>query len=388
MQKIIDNVYYIGSYDKERKIFDELMPLSEGTTYNSYVVKGDKKTAIVETVYFKKADEYVKRLIDNNINVDYIIANHGEQDHTGAIGKVLEQFPNALVVTNKKVADNIISMLNIPSEKIKLIEDGEELSLGNKTLRFKFAPFVHWPDTMFTYLVEDNILFTCDFLGAHNTTCENIFADYSENLISCAKKYYAEIMMPFRKFAAQYTDYVIELAPKIVLPSHGPIYDNPKFILDLYKKWTSDETEKLVVISYVSMYGSTKLMVDYLKAKVEKEGFNVKEYDMVNVDTCAFASDLVEACSVIFASPMVLAAPHPFALTGALLVNALRPKIKSYGVIGSYGWGGVLAGTYDKLISTIKPTKLGEVVVKGLPQDVDYKKLDDIAKQIVESCNN
>ena len=174
MQKIIDNVYYIGSYDKERKIFDELMPLSEGTTYNSYVVKGDEKTAIVETVYFKKSDEYLKRLIDNNINVDYIIANHGEQDHTGAIGKVLEKFPNAIVVTNKKVADNIISMLNIPSEKIKLVDDGEELSLGNKTLRFKFAPFVHWPDTMFTYLVEDNILFTCDFLGAHNTTCDNI----------------------------------------------------------------------------------------------------------------------------------------------------------------------------------------------------------------------
>ena len=131
MQKIIDNVYYIGSYDKERKIFDELMPLSEGTTYNSYVVKGDEKTAIVETVYFKKSDEYLKRLIDNNINVDYIIANHGEQDHTGAIGKVLEKFPNAIVVTNKKVADNIISMLNIPSEKIKLVDDGEELSLGN-----------------------------------------------------------------------------------------------------------------------------------------------------------------------------------------------------------------------------------------------------------------
>ena len=269
MQKIIDNVYYIGSYDKERKIFDELMPLSEGTTYNSYVVKGDEKTAIVETVYFKKSDEYLKRLIDNNINVDYIIANHGEQDHTGAIGKVLEKFPNAIVVTNKKVADNIISMLNIPSEKIKLVDDGEELSLGNKTLRFKFAPFVHWPDTMFTYLVEDNILFTCDFLGAHNTTCDNIFADYSDNLINCAKKYYAEIMMPFRKFAAQYTDYVLELNPKMVLPSHGPVYDNPKFILDLYKKWTSDETEKLVVISYVSMYGSTKLMVDYLKELAE-----------------------------------------------------------------------------------------------------------------------
>ena len=388
MQKIIDNVYYVGSYDKERKIFDELMPLSEGTTYNSYVVKGSDKTAIIETVYFKKAQEYLKRLIDNNIKVDYIIANHGEQDHTGAIGVVLDKFPDACVVTNKKVASNIESMLNIPGEKIKIIEDGEELPLGGKTLRFKFAPFVHWPDTMFTYLVEDNILFTCDFLGAHNTTTENIFADYSQNLINCAKKYYAEIMMPFRKFASQYTNYVYELNPKMVLPSHGPIYDNPKFILDLYKEWTDDETKKLVVVPYVSMYGSTKIMVDYLKEKLEKEGFEVKEYDMVNVDTCQFACDLVDACSCIFASPMVLAAPHPFALIGAVLVNTLRPKIKSYGVIGSYGWGGVLAGTYDKLITTIKPDKLGEVIVKGLPQDADYKKLDDMACQIIASCKN
>ncbi len=163
-QEIKNNIFYCGLNDRERRIFDELIPLEHGTSYNSYLVKGSEKIAIIDTMYPPKSDEYIKNLDENNItHVDYIIANHGEQDHSGSIPKLLKKYPEAIVVTNAKCKENIIEMLHVDEAKIKVIIDGEELSLGDKTLKFIIAPGVHWPDTMFTHIVEDNLLCTCDF---------------------------------------------------------------------------------------------------------------------------------------------------------------------------------------------------------------------------------
>ena len=178
-QEIKNNIFYCGLNDCDRRIFDELIPLEHGTSYNSYLVKGSEKTAIIDTMYPPKTKEYLKRLVDNQIGkVDYIIANHGEQDHSGSIPAMLEKYPNAIVLTNPKCAENIKSMLHVADEKIRVIADGEEVSLGDKTLKFIFAPGVHWPDTMFTYIKEDNVICTCDFLGAHYTFSD-VFAQES-----------------------------------------------------------------------------------------------------------------------------------------------------------------------------------------------------------------
>lgn len=383
-QEIKNNIFYCGLNDCDRRIFDELIPLEHGTSYNSYLVKGSEKTAIIDTMYPPKTKEYIKRLVENQIGkVDYIIANHGEQDHSGSIPALIEKYPNAKVLTNPKVAENIKSMLHVPEDKIQVIADGEEISLGDKTLKFIFAPGVHWPDTMFTYIKEDNVICTCDFLGAHYTFSD-VFAIESEELYKSAKRYYAEIMMPFRMMSKRYTKMLQDMNVDMILPSHGPVYKNPSYILDAYADWTSDSPKNLVVLPYVSMYNSTKEMIDYLSEKLEAKGIKTFKFDIVDDDLGDLAMQLVDAATIVLGTSMVLAGPHPMAVNVAYLAAVLRPKAKFATVLGSYGWGGKL---FDVIVDMLAPLKLELVEplqVKGKPTAADFEKLDVMAESILE----
>ena len=384
-QEIKNNIFYCGLNDCGRKIFDELIPLENGTSYNSYLIKGTEKTAIIDTMYPPFTDEYIKNLEENGIDrIDYIIENHGEQDHSGSIPKLLEKFPEAVVVTNAKVSENIQSMLHVSPDRIKVVGNNEELSLGDKTLQFILAPGVHWPDTMFTYIKEDNILSTCDFLGAHYTF-EDVFAVPSKELEHSAKRYYAEIMMPFRMMCKKYTQMVKDMNVDMILPSHGPVYKNPEFILDLYTDWTSDTPKNLVVLPYVSMYESTKSMIDYLAEKLEENGIKTYKHDIVDGDLGDLAMSLVDGATIVLGTSMVLAGAHPASVNIAYVASVLRPKAKFGALIGSYGWGGKL---FDLIAQLLAPLKLDIVAeplqVKGKPKAEDYKKLDEIAQAIIE----
>ncbi len=383
-KEIKNNVYYCGLNDCERKIFDELIPLEQGTSYNSYLVKGSLKTALIDTMYPPKSDEYIKNLDENGIEkVDYIIANHGEQDHTGALPKLLDKYPDAMVVTNQFCKNNIMEMLLIPENKIQVIKNGDELSLGDKTLKFYMAPGVHWPDTMFTHIKEDNLLCTCDFLGAHYTF-EDIFANDSKELEHAAKRYYAEIMMPFRKMCQKYTKQLQELSPEMILPSHGPIYKNPKFILDLYADWSSDEAKNLVVMPYVSMYGSVEEMINYLSDKLNAAGITTIKHDIVSDDLGDLAMALVDAKTLVLGASMVLASPHPAAANAAYLVNLLNPKLKYASIIGSYGWGGDLINKLTGMLCNLKIELIEPLLIKGKAKEETFKQLDKMAEEIIQ----
>lgn len=383
-QEIKNNIFYCGLNDCDRRIFDELIPLEHGTSYNSYLVKGSEKTALIDTMYPPKTKEYIKRLVENKIGkIDYIIANHGEQDHTGSIPALLEKYPNAVVLTNPICAQNIKSMLHVADEKIRVISDGEEISLGDKTLKFMFAPGVHWPDTMFTYIKEDNVLCTCDFLGAHYTFSD-VFAVESLELEKSAKRYYAEIMMPFRMMCKKYTQQVKEMNVDMILPSHGPVHKNPSYILNLYEEWTKDSPKNLVVLPYVSMYESTKEMVDYLANKLETKGIEVFKFDIVDDDLGDLAMALVDAATIVLGTSMVLAGPHPMAVNVTYLASVLRPKAKFATIIGSYGWGGKLCDLLVNLLAPLKLDLIEPLIIKGKPKPEDLAKLDDIADAIVE----
>ncbi len=383
-KEIKNNIFYCGLNDCDRRIFDELIPLEHGTSYNSYLVKGSEKTAIIDTMYPPKTKEYLKRLSDNQIGkVDYIIANHGEQDHSGSIPALLEKYPNAIVLTNPKVAENIKNMLFVPEEKIRVIADGEEVSLGDKTLKFIFAPGVHWPDTMFTYVKEDNVIFTCDFLGAH-FTFSDVFAPESVELEKSAKRYYAEIMMPFRIMSKKYTKMIKDMNVDMILPSHGPVYKNPDFILDLYTDWTSDAPKNLVALPYVSMYESTKEMIDYLSEKLEAKGIKTFKFDMVEDDLGDLAMTLVDAGTIVMGTSMVLAGPHPVSVNVAYIASVLRPKAKFASLVGSYGWGGKLFDLIAQILAPLKLDLIEPLQIKGKLKEDDYKKLDEMAESIFE----
>ena len=383
-QEIKNNVFYCGLNDEDRVIFDELIPLEYGTSYNSYLVVGSEKTAIIDTMYPPKSDEYLKNLDENGITkVDYLIANHGEQDHSGTLPKLIEKYPDAKVVTNPTCKTNLMEMLFIPEDRIMTIKNEEELSLGDKTLKFIFAPNVHWPDTMFTLIKEDNLLCTCDFLGAHYTF-DDVFAVPSEELEKSAKRYYAEIMMPFRVMCKKYTKMIKDMNVDMILPSHGPVHKNPDYILDLYTDWTSDLGKNLVLLPYVSMYGSTEDMIDYLKSELAKHGIESIKHDIITDDLGDLAMALVDGTTIVLGTSMVVAGPHPASVNIAYIASILKSKAKFASFVGSYGWGGNLFGILGDILAKLRLDVIEPVMVKGKPTTDDFKKLDDMVQSIVE----
>lgn len=385
MKLIKDGVYYCGVEDFGRKIFDQLIPLPHGTTYNSYFIEGSKKRALIDTSYSKTIKEFIENLNGKGEFIDYIIANHAEGDHSEALVKVLQLNPNAKVVTNKKCMDLLIDQYAIPENKFQIINDGDEISLGNKTLRFHLAPWVHWPDTMFTHLVEDNILFTCDFLGAHITYNQGQFyAQETQEYLLSAKRYYAEIMMPFRPHCKKYLDKIKEINPSMICPSHGGVYKNPDFILDAYYEWTADTPKNKVVIPFVSMYQNTERMVDRLAEKLREEGVEVHKFDLISDDIGDLAVELVDAATVVFGASMVLAMPHPYAFFGVYLTNALRPNVKFMSILGSYGWGGNLVGKIEENTTLLQAEKLDYITVKGRAKQEDLERIDALAHTIAQ----
>lgn len=384
MQNITEGLVYIGLNDEHRDFFDELLPLEKGTSYNSYLIKGSNYTVLIDGMYSKKAEEYLQQFDKMGItSIDYIIANHGEQDHTGVYPLLLEKFPNAIIVTNNICKTNLMNMLSISEERIRVIQNEEELSLGNKTLRFYISPGVHWPDTMFTYLVEDKCLFTCDFMGAHYVL-DDIYSQPSEELVRAAKKYYAEIMMPFRSLCKKYVAKVEEINPSIIAPSHGPIYKDTKYIIDLYKVWTSDECKNLVVIPYVSMYGNSAKMVDYVVNKLQSFGIECFKYDLIRGSIADLVVNLVDAKTIVLGCSMVLANPHPAAFNAAYLLSLIKPKAKNLSILASYGWGGTLIEPLVEMLSSLKANIIAPVLIKGDLKSKDYDLLNNFVNEIVE----
>jgi flavorubredoxin len=384
-REIKKNIIWVGALDWDRRLFDELIPLPDGTSYNSYIVRGAGKTALIDAVDPSKTGELLENLQEAGVTrIDYIVSQHAEQDHSGAIPDILEIFPEAMVVTNAKCKAMLMDLLLLPEGKFMTVADGQTLDLGGKTLEFILAPWVHWPETMLTYLREDKILFSCDFLGAHLAQSHPILSDEARTL-NAAKRYFAEIMMPFRVQIRKHLEKLQEMAIDMIAPSHGVVYPRPAFILDAYREWVSDDTKNLVLIPFVSMHGSTREMVEYLAGALIRQGVEVVPCNLVHTDTGELAKELVDASTVVLATPTVLGAAHPAVAHAAFLVNALRPKLKFASIIGSYGWGGRTVENLLAGLGNIKVELLEPVLVKGFPKETDYQALDKLAAAIAQT---
>ncbi|MEM3396776.1 MAG: FprA family A-type flavoprotein [Thermoplasmata archaeon] len=381
-RKLVDGVYEVGVIDWDRKLFDELIPLPHGTSYNAYLITGSEKTALIDTVDTGRATELLEHIHSLAVNsIDYVIANHGEQDHSGSIPEVLEAFPMAKVVTNQKCKELLKALLHVPDEKFIVVADGEKLSLGNKTLTFILAPWVHWPETMLTYLEEDKILFPCDLFGSHLATSK-LFVESRCGIEEHAKRYYAEIMMPFRNNIVSHLEKLKKFDIKMIAPSHGPMHAKPEVILELYREWVSEKPANKVLVLYVSMHGSTKKAINYFVEKLVSTGMQVKQIDLAHADIGEIAIELVDSATVILGTPTVLAGAHPAAVYATYLLNALRPKTKFVGLIVSYGWGGRAIEQIKGMLTNIKPVLLEPVYIHGLPAEADYRAIDKLAEEV------
>lgn len=377
---IRNGIYAVGVQDWSRRLFDSLIPLPDGTSYNSYLIEGSEKTAIIDTVDPAFFEEYRSNLAGLK-RLDYIITLHSEQDHSGSIPMLLELFPSAEVICSPKAKDLLVEHLLLDPAKLRAVEDGEIISLGDKSLRFLHTPWVHWPETIVAYLAEEKILFSCDFLGSHSASSE-IYDNGEPAVLEAAKRYYAEIMMPFRTQIRSNLQKISPLEIELVAPSHGPIWNHPNIIISAYEDWVSDKLQNKVVIPFISMHGSTAKMVDTLSKELIRRNVKVELFDLSVTDIGKLAMALVDAATIVIGSPTVHVGPHPMVAYAAILANAIKPKARYAAVIGSYGWATKVVDKLLGLVPNLQVEVLGAVLCKGEAKDPTKKELIALAELI------
>lgn len=382
VHKISERVLQLPTADWNRRLFDALIPLPDGTSYNAYFIRGSEKTVLVDTTDPHVQDGllgYLKTVPQ----LDYLISNHAEQDHSGTIPTILSMFPGVKLVSSVKAKPMLMNLLHVPEESFLTVNDGDTLSLGDATLEFVMTPWVHWPETMGTYLREEKTLFSCDFFGSHLATSE-LESKMDGVAYEATKRYYAEIMMPFARIIAKNLDKVRKLDIEVIAPSHGPIYRRPAFILDAYDEWVNGPTKNLVLVPYVSMHGSTAVLAHRLVEALSRLGVEVMLFDLEVVDIGKLAISLVDATTIVLGTPTVIGGPHPAAVYAAVLTNALRPKARFFSIIGSYLWGTKAVEVIQSLLSDLKVEVLDPVYVQGLAGADELAKVDALAEAIAQ----
>ena len=379
-REIVKNVHLLAGVDWHRRLFDSLVPLPDGTSYNAYFIRGGSRNVLLDSSDPRFCAEFTEALAGID-RVDYVVSHHTEQDHSGLIPAVLEKYPGAVVLASQKARDLLADHLAIAPERIRTVADGETLDIGGRTLKFIYTPWVHWPETMCTYLAEDRILFSCDFFGSHLATTDMFVSDEG-TVYEAAKRYYAEIMMPFRQVVAGNLEKIKPLAIDIIAPSHGPLHRKPELIVNAYRDWVLGPPCNLAVIPFISMHGSTARMVDCLVDCLTTRGVKVMPFDLAVTDIGKLAIALVDAATIVVGTPTVHVGPHPLVSYVAGLAGNLRPKAKFASVIGSYGWSTRAVEAIAGLVQNLKLDIIPPVLCKGLPRAKDFEALDALSGAI------
>lgn len=392
--KIADNVYYVGVSNPTLRVFDIIMCTEYGTTYNSYLVKGADKTALIDGAHkgFEANFQENVEAITDFANIDYMVVNHTEPDHSGAIRLVIEKNPDIVVYGTAACLKNLDNIVRLPFNRVA-VKDGDTLELGGKTLTFCVSPNIHWPDTMMTYLAEDKILFSCDFLGAHFAEpTMYVHKAYKKELYEKEfKVYYDAIMGPFAKFVIRALDRIKDLDIALVCPSHGPMImgGDIQVAMDTYRKWATPEekTDKTVAIYYVSAYGYTRQMCQYLAEKLEAKGLVVSAFDVIKTDAADIAAHLEDDC-LVFGSPTLNRAALKPVLDVISSIDAVGSAGRPYATLGCFGWSGEACAQLNDRCNSIKMKQVGESVRSQFtPTDEVWAQLDTLADQIAETVN-
>ncbi|MDZ7737645.1 MAG: FprA family A-type flavoprotein [Bacteroidales bacterium] len=360
--RVSDDVSWIGILDYDIVTFDIVMETEYGTSYNSYFINADKK-AIIETAKEKFADTYIdkiKQLADPS-EIEYIILNHTEPDHSGSLRHVLRLAPEATVVGSGNAIRYLKEMVDIPFKSM-VVKDGDSLDLGNKTLSFISAPNLHWPDTMYTYLEEDKLLFTCDSFGAHYCD-DRIFDDKVGDFDDAFKYYFDVILKPYSRFMLKAIDKIRPLEIDAICTGHGPVLRKGwKKYVDLSEKYardyldiTSGERKKRVLIAYVSAYGYTEEMAEAIAMGIESEGnTEVKLLDIEHISMGDVEAEIVKSDGLLVGSPTINQNILVQVYKLFAVINPLRDKNKLAASFGSYGWSGEAAGIIASNLKSLK----------------------------------
>ncbi|MBZ9688351.1 FprA family A-type flavoprotein [Clostridium estertheticum] len=387
--KLKDNIYWIGVNNPELRVFDIIMETKKGTTYNSYIID-DEKVAIIDCVkdgYFEEFLGKIKGVIGER-KVDYIIVQHTELDHSGSLAKFLEVYPEAVVVASNAAIKYLKEITNKGFNSKPALE---EISLGKNTLKFISAPNLHWPDTIFTYVKEEKILFTCDVMGCHYSPVNCITDGCSGDYFDEMKYYFDVIMGPFKKFINMGLDKIKDLEFDIIAPSHGPIHvDDAKMYVDLYREWAKIEEikEKNVQIFYVSAYGNTEKLGKYLAEKINENGIKAEAHEITSMNLSDIVELIEKASGIMIGSPTINQDAVKPAWDVLSLVCAITNRGKAAAAFGSYGWSGEGVPMLTQRLKSLK----FKVVEEGLkcnfvPDTKEYELADKFVEAYLQLLN-
>ncbi len=390
---IKDGIFAISVNDRTTDLFEGLWPISkEGVTYNSYVINDEKKVLIDLTKEFK-TDTLIDQIagVYSIEDLDYIVVNHMEPDHTGAIKTVFRMAPKATILCTAKATPMLAEFYGI-RDRIHEVEDGEQLNIGSRTLQFVHTPFVHWPETMMTYDEKNKVLFSCDAFGGYGALQGYSFDDESTDIEFYKKeslRYYSNIVAKFSKPVLNAIEKLADVPVDVIAPSHGLIWrDHPEAIINLYKKWAeyaTGKTEKGVTLLYGSMYGNTEEIMNSVARGISDAGVPVEIFDVARTHTSYILPALWTKRGVIVGAPTYEGSLFP-AMQSALEETAIKRVMnKKAAIFGSYGWSG---GAEKKVRSIIEPLKW-EVVstfsFQGGPTDKDLREAREFGKTFAES---
>lgn len=385
-REIKPGIFAIPSVHWERRLFDALIPVPQGTSYNAYLVKGSEGTALIDTTDPALASHLLSELTAVD-SLDYVVSNHTEQDHSGLIPEVLARYPKAKLLCSSKARDLLIAHLHVDATRIEVVQDGESRSLGDKSLQFIYTPWVHWPETMCTLVPESKVLFSCDFFGSHQAT-SSLFVPDREETRRFAQRYFAELMLPFRTMVQSNLKKLSGYSFDTIAPSHGPVYNDCQWIIDAYQGWASPKRQNRVCLPYVSMHGSTLAMVQRLIDSLAIRHVAVDAFDLTVADLGDIAMSLVDSATLVLATPTVHVGPHPAAAYAATIANMVRPQVKYAAIMGSYGWATKVVEQVTALMPNIKATVLATILQKGLPTAETFAQIDALAEAIATAHQN
>ncbi len=393
--EITKGIYWVGAHNPGLRIFDVIMRTEWGTSYNSYLVKGAEKTAVVDAVKEKFSGEQLERIsaVCDPSSIDYIICNHTEPDHSGDLKKLLEIAPNATVVCSKPASVFLRNILNTDFP-CRVVTEGDTIELGGKTLRFISAPFLHWPDSMFTYAVEDAVLFSGDVFGFH-LSAENVFDDLtplSGAMVESQKYYFDVIMSPFKNYVLDAVKKARALHIDVIGPSHGPVLrGDPKGAVDRYEQWASDilvkNDPKKVYIGYVSCYGYTKALAEAIHRVVTKAGYAAEMEDMSESDPDSCAQKIHKADALAVGSPTInrdALKPVWDVLTS---VSTYIVKGKPAAVFGSFGWSGESIKFLGERLRDVGADVVGSCSAKLRPDEKEIAEAEKLGKTLCDALD-
>ncbi len=398
---VTNDVKWIGVRDYDIKTFDIVMHTEYGTTYNSYFLNSEYP-AIIEVAKEKFFDEYLAKLksVTAIEDIKYIVLNHTEPDHSGSLKLLLELIPSVIVVGSGNAIRYLEGIANIPFKSM-VVKDGDKLDLGDKTLEFISAPNLHWPDSIFTYLPEDKVLFTCDSFGAHYCSPE-LFSDFSGKYHDSFIYYFNIIMKPFSRFMLKAIEKIRPLDIEFICPGHGPVHHkNLSEAIDLseklaleYVKLTTDREHLNILIAYVSAYGYTKEAAEYIASGIlESDDLTVEIVDIESITSGKLEELLVRADGIILGSPTINQNTLPQVYNLFALINPIRDKGKLGGAFGSFGWSGeatkIILENFRLLkLKVFEETAQFKFHPGGCKQDVLVMWGRKFAKTFIEECGH